>query len=412
MRQLGLVALICCILASFLTCEKDLILDSTENENTIQTITSEEVLQRAFFMAMMEWTPVCEVPRFNGSYYKPGITVKGLPYSSVKEINTYLFQDVSYYTFMTAVHNPKSVLYTEDISKAPYHGVNCATFYGTVCSSAVLWALDIQIPYYANQLIELPSIKKIEPQEFTSLKPCDIIWKSGHVQMIYNIEYKADTLYNISLFESAGSTHIKTYSINDFRKIWEKDNYVGYRYDNIEYSESPVLTRDIEPISYNEDLCPSKGDRSTYRTNDTIYINIFNPSFKYIVLKKNNLCISTGSCNLDGYAFCNLTPGIYSVTLHSPGSQSEEASFEVVDTDVSYSFVDGGFIKINFESSATADYVALCKVTGSSKCYPITDTDRKKGYILVPEWDYLEYYCKVIFKGKYGRIASKPLRVV
>ena len=97
------------------------------------SITSNEVLRRAYLMASMERTPLRPVPKRGGCFYDSDVTVTGAPYSSVKEINTYLFQDVSYHTFMSAVHNPMSVLYTEIISLSTYHGTNCATYYGAVC---------------------------------------------------------------------------------------------------------------------------------------------------------------------------------------------------------------------------------------------------------------------------------------
>lgn len=85
-----------------------------------------------------------------------------------------MFQDVTYHTFMTAVHNPMSVLYTEDISQPPYHGTNCATYYGAVCSSSVMWALGIDNPYSSGQIMELPDMTQLEYQIIDSLKVCDV----------------------------------------------------------------------------------------------------------------------------------------------------------------------------------------------------------------------------------------------
>ena len=159
--------------------------------DSLDIVMSNDVLERAFQMATMEWTPVNPVPMEGGRFYSKGQTVKGVPYSSVKEINTYLFQDVSYYTFMTAVHNPRSVLYTENISHAPYHGKNCAPYYGAVCSSAVMYALGISTPYYVSQIIRLPSMERIDNQEIDSLRVCDVIAKSGHVQLVFDVEHQA-----------------------------------------------------------------------------------------------------------------------------------------------------------------------------------------------------------------------------
>lgn len=375
-------------------------------------VMSNDVLERAYQMATLEWTPRNPVPRNGGGYYPKGQSVKGVPYSSVKEINTYLFHDVSYHTFMTAVHNPKSVLYTEDISKAPYHGLNCAPYYGAVCSSTVMYALGINIPYYANQITKLPYMKMLEHQVLDSLRVCDVIWKSGHVQMIFEIEHRADTLYRISTFESSGiSAHISNYSTEQFRRMWRDGHYVGYRYERLLYSDDSREYRKLDPVTYNEDLCPSKGDRSVYRTTDTVLIDIFSQKYDKIVLKKDTLEIASGILSGDTYEYSNLLPGVYSVFLQNDENQSAEVSFEVVDIDVSFSSDTEGNIKVFFHSSVKPEYVALCDLPGNSKCYPISPASESKGFIVVPEANWSEYYCKVIFKGEYGRIINKPIRV-
>lgn len=90
---------------------------------------------------------------------------------------------------MTAVYNPMSVVYTEDINQPPYHGTNCAPYYGDVCSSSVMWALGVVIPYYTSQIVNLPDMIQNKYQVIDSLKICDVIWKPGHVQMVYDMEY-------------------------------------------------------------------------------------------------------------------------------------------------------------------------------------------------------------------------------
>lgn len=386
-------------------------LDVTSYSYEAYQINSSEVLERVWQMATVEWTPVNPVPKNGGGYYNPGKTVLGIPYSSVKEINTYLFQDVSYYTFMTAVHNPKSVLYTENISQAPYHGLNCAPYYGAVCSSTVMYALGVSIPFYANQIIKLPFMHQLEHQVVDSLKVCDVLWKSGHVQMVYDVEHRADTLYKMTMFESSGaSAHIKTYTSESFKEMWKAYNYVAYRYDNIVYTTRPESFAGLKSIDYNDDLCPSKGDKAVYRTVDAICINIFNQNYQEIVLQKDNEEISADTYNND-YYYSGLEPGIYMAYLRSNEKESEPVSFEVIQADVNVSLTDDGNLLIEFSSSGMADYVAVCNVNGTSEYYSISEEDRRRGHIVVPPCSYAEYYCKVVFKGEYGTMINKPIRV-
>ena len=374
-------------------------------------VNSNDVLERAYQMATMEWEPLNPIPKSNGGFYEKGEKVKGAPYSSVKEISTYLFQDVSYHTFMTAIHNPSSVMYTENISKTPYHGGNCAPYYGSVCSSSVMWVLGIDIPYSTGQIIAQPFMEKIEYQVIDSLKVCDVLWKQGHVQMVYDIVHRADTLFSVSLFEQSGnSAHINSYTKDSFQRIWRK--YEAYRYKYIYYSEKRSSYNGFPTIEYNDDLCPSKGDQAVYRTDESITINIFNPVLADIVLTKDGDIVSVDKYEGNNHQYINLTPGIYYAYLQADEQKSKPVSFEVVDVEVGFSFSDSETIVVSFSSTAKADFVVLCQRDGSSLLqFPISDEDRNRGYVVVPSWDFPEYYCKVVFRGKYGRIINNPLRV-
>lgn len=378
-------------------------------------VMSNDVLERAYQMAAMEWAPINPIPKINGGYYPIGQTVTGAPYSSVKEINSYLFQDVSYHTFMTAVHNPKSVLYTENLSKAPYHGKNCAPYYGAVCSSAVMYALGFDVPYYVRQIKELPSMKKLEHQEIDSLRICDVILNAGHGQMIYGIEHRADTIYRITTFESGWTNaRLTKYSRKQFLKMWGNGKYVGYRYKNLKYSEEIGEFKSFDSIVYNDDLCPSKGDKAVYRTTDTVKIHIFNPSFDRIVISKDMSDEGVVSAvSGEEYCYYDLQPGIYSVSLLKNEGKSADVSFEIIETDVSCSTYKNEYIVVNFNSSADPVYAALCDLSGdSSFYYHISDTDKGRGYFILPRQNSgSDLFCKVVFKGEFGRIINTPIRV-
>ncbi len=385
------------------------------NYEYLDTVMSNDVLKRAYQMATLKWSPVNPIPKTGGGFYPKGKVVAGVPYSSVKEINTYLFQDVSYHTFLTAVHNPKSVLYSENISQNPYHGNNCAPYYGSVCSSSVMYALGIDIPYYTSQIIGLPFLEKLEYQVVDSLRVCDVIWKSGHVQMVYSIEHRADTLYRISMFESSGqSAHITNYTREQFMKMWRSGKYVGYRFLNLRYSEETEEFKGFDPIVYNDDLCPSKGDKAVYRTTDTVKIHIFNPSFDRIVISKDMSDEGVVSAvSGEEYSYYNLQPGIYSVSLLKNDGKSADVSFEIIETDVSCSTYKNEYIVVNFHTSADPIYAALCDLSGdSSFYYHISDTDKERGYFILPRKNSGSVlFCKVVFKGEFGRIINAPVRV-
>ena len=98
--------------------------------------------------------------------------------------------------------------------------------------------------------------------------------------------------------------------------------------------------------------------------------------------------------------------------LQKDEAQTEEVSFEVIETNVRCSHGNAEeTIIIYFDSSAKPEYAALCDLPGNSLCFPISSIDKERGYIIVPEANWSEYYCKVVFKGDFGRIINRPIRV-
>ena len=365
-------------------------------------------------MATLQWTPLKPVPKRGGGSFPAGVTVTGVPYSEVKEINTYLFQDVSYHTFMTALHSPMSVIYTEDISQPPYHGTYCATYYGAVCSSSVFWTMGFNIPYYTYNLHGLSDFTMLEHQVIDSLRVCDVIWKTGHVQMIYEMEFREDTLFRIKTFETSGSkAHFNNYTKAQFLNMWNTNGYVGFRYNKLIYSKAPAVYQEWEALAYNDALCPSKGDKSVYRSTDTVTIHIYDFNYDQIVLTKNASLISLEDYHGAVCQYYGLQPGIYTVFLQGSRGRSASVSFEVIDVDVSYTLSDDGeHITIHFGSSAKPEYAAVCKLSGYTQYYPLSDLDRWRGCITVPRITNPSYcYCKVIFKGEYGSIINKPILI-
>ena len=190
------------------------------------------VLRRASQMAALEWTPLAPVP-MNIDYFYANQRVIGIPYSSVKEINKYIGFDVSYHTFMTAVHNPYSVLYTENIGQPPYSGTNCATYYGTVCSAAIAYAMDLDYPLSSSAFTKSSSFHLVNFTKLEDLKTCDVLYQPGHVIMIYKLDKdKSGAVTKVTIFESnAPVTNLKQYTEAEFNARMRDGNFTVYRYD-------------------------------------------------------------------------------------------------------------------------------------------------------------------------------------
>jgi len=99
--------------------------------------------EQARILSEVKWTPVADtMPNRQGGYFEKGREYTGVPYSSVRSVGRYIGFDVSLRTFLAAVENPQSVLYTENLrGKVP----NAAPYYGTVCSAFTSYALQCGI---------------------------------------------------------------------------------------------------------------------------------------------------------------------------------------------------------------------------------------------------------------------------
>jgi hypothetical protein len=113
---------------------------SARSEEPIKLPWQERAAGQARILSQIKWTPVADsMPNRQGGYFQKGKEYTGVPYSSVRSVGRYIGFDISVRTFLAAVENPRSVLYTENLrGKVP----NAAAYYGMVCSSFTSYALQ------------------------------------------------------------------------------------------------------------------------------------------------------------------------------------------------------------------------------------------------------------------------------
>ena len=97
----------------------------------------EAARRRARQLAELKWKPYANVPSCYGFYLK-GEEQSGAPYSLTHMTNSQLGTQVSLHTFMTAIQNPYSVFYSEDLGKSPYYGgADSAPYFPIIPSSLI-----------------------------------------------------------------------------------------------------------------------------------------------------------------------------------------------------------------------------------------------------------------------------------
>ena len=387
-----------------------------------ENIGVQNMYKKAKQLELLPWIPLLDVPNLSTGY-KAGTLVAGAPYSSTKEINTFIGYDVSIHTFMTAVKNKKSLLYTENIGNPPYNGVGCATYFGVVCNTFVGYAIGLNIHYDTYMYADLDFMIPLAVQDAQHLKLGDIMWQPGHVSIVTDI-YRTNRgeIQQIHLSEAATYTPITTiYTPEQFNNRVQKKGGVIYRYKYLhenKYMPSKfvaVADEVITPYKYNTDICTFKGDMACFESNDSININFERGNYTKMEIYKNGISIDIlDITTVEDINFSHQGYGLYKARLkNDKGDYSDYTYFEVVDVFVGYE-KNGENVKVLFSSpNSEAIYVEFCTITGGPEVYfPLSDTDRQNGYVIVkPELTrYPQRYIKVHFSAEYGRVRNVPIQ--
>ncbi len=377
------------------------------------------MVKKAHQIAGIRWIPLKSVPSLSGNWTPAGTQMRGIPYSSVKEKDKFVGQEVSFYTFMSAVHNPRSVLYTEDVKKYPYYGENCGMYYGTVCSMAVNYALGIDRPVESKMYETLPYIARVKYQNLDNMYAGDILWSKGHVVLIIGIERDEEGLpESISILESSGNTRIKILSREAFQTRWEDVGWVAYRYlklaDNVNYEPLPFIVNPGDPevrFEYNDDICISRGEYSCYLQGEDVVVNVFNQAFDRIELYNNEDLRKTIPLNpaQEDYVLSNLPGGLYFVRLANDEEFSHAVTFEVIDERTQVTQHITGY-QVNYSSqNGIPEYIVICSRDGNREAIiDITEEEVRLGNKTITE-EYPGEYLKVFYKGRYGRVSNNPI---
>ena len=408
-----------------------------------------EAYKRAQQFTDIKWESQGSIPSLISGSYDAGVH-KGIPYSLANEYNKYIGFDVSIKTFMTALHNKHSLLYTEDISARKskssygikYNGPNnyCSIYMGTVCSFFVSYVLGLKIPYHVYEygaMEKMGLVEKIENQSVSGIQVMDVILESGHVSVITNISRKATgEVVNLTWSESVSPfVKSKEMSPEEFDIRLARKNGVIYRFKDWDssttYKPSEFVAaygEEITNYQYNDDICTFAGDYACFREGDIIVIDYRKGPYTNMELFKENQLIETIPLSADAADYeinltdRNLAYGTYKARLTNGNSHSDYTCFEILQANVSFDNLDNHQM-ITFQSeNGTPVYIQFCIRNGESLGkYILTKDDILNGYALVDAKALLELYrnktgftsdvyVKVFFQGKYGRVTNHFLK--
>lgn len=246
------------------------------------------------------WTPLADVPAYSKptlpyyDYYRKGNRFYGLPYSDVADIRKYVPQNVSFYTFLSAVHNKRSLLYTENVDASAshseygntYYGSACKSYFGAVCSSLTGFVLGLRRIYLSGSYHNngVPGLTTVSNPTAETLRPLDLYWKDGHITIISDI-YKDDfgnVKFIVVAEQSIPLGYRTIYTPEEFFARMESQNGEIHRYsgwDNITFDEDirdyiKCGLGDVQQNpKFNDDICTFAGDYATFEASDKIFLN-------------------------------------------------------------------------------------------------------------------------------------------
>lgn len=237
------------------------VLPTTPNWNIFQ--------QRAKLLKNVCWTAKNKIismatgSTLSSYYFKRDSVNRGIPYSETAEFDKYVGMHVSLRTFLSALRNKRSVMYTEDIHPVTakgYRNVSAygfyynglyhlsSTFYGSVCTGLASYLIGlsdvVKTTHWKSNSSGMTCVYQGESNNYddsaldsaiANIKPMMVILKSGHVMVVTDV-YKDEfnNIAHIVITEETSPRVASTpYSLQEVKRLfrsWQLDDFL-YLYE-------------------------------------------------------------------------------------------------------------------------------------------------------------------------------------
>lgn len=340
-----------------------------------QTADMAPELARARELSELDWMPLHDIQlRGKADKSVKALTpMHGMLYSSAGEGSRRVPYDVSLYTFLTCLHNPYSLLYTESRNPSrprsaygfEYHGIKTSgPWMGCVCTIFSSYVAGFGCQYISSSHADLCRrgiLSRPENQSSQGVELFDILWQDGHCRAVTDVTRSEDgTVTAVEISESVSPAVVRrTFSAASFDSLMEVKKMVIYRRADMSRQGQPPVYYMPEKLEYNDAICTYAGDRACFKEGEKIIIHCLDRSYgkmelyrngklvKAIKLKKSML-VDNGKLGIRGNP--GLDPGAYAVDLSDlhlgygkyeaclvDGTRrSEPTRFEIIDCHVSY----------------------------------------------------------------------------
>ena len=233
-----------------------------------------------------------------------GWPARGLPYSSVIKHQKFIGYHVSMESFMTALRDPESILYTKDLFNGERG--NAAAWYGTVCSSLASYVWDLPIQHTCGNWPQMEDTDCLGQPPLEELKLLDALLSATHIAVITGIQ--RDENGGVQRVEVSESTlpncRVTWFTPDQFRAYWYEcpsSPYIIYRRRDqsmVTYEPSPFVfvgedpargiegDPDLPAYVYNPVLVPDHGNRSNYlQPAEPVVLDVLDPAYTSVEIK-------------------------------------------------------------------------------------------------------------------------------
>ncbi len=317
----------------------------------------EQAVEYARIMSRVKWTPVADgMPNRRGGYFEAGTEYTGVPYSSVKTVGRCIGFDIYLKTFLAAVENPQSVLYTENLSGKVS---NAATYYGKVCSTFTSYALQCALPNRSSH--HGPEFRNgvvlVEPQSAQAAEPGDIIYTppataggGSHVEIVTAVERSGEKVTAVRVEDSwPPTTRTLLRKTADFdahissrgRRLYRITDFDAWRgHNKAESFLFPNYAEDSATPAINRVLLLDRGDWVPYYQDQAVKFNVMDrdsQGVQTLVVKRGDTVVEQIAVRGRGVIERSFSDcGDYTAhCVMSDGSLSPACEFSVCDLDFS-----------------------------------------------------------------------------
>ncbi len=363
-------------------------------------------LANAWHIINIEWSPTAgTMAKGRETCFEQGEEYRGIPYSSVRDDDKFVGVNVSIHTFMTAVHDPRSVLYTR---RSNTENANC--YYGSVCSTLCDYVYGLGA-YLSSGYLGTCDLFEDVPLE--DLRVGDMLYRRGHVMICSDVtrdENGCITMLRIVEEWPPNGRTRKYAGLDKFKEA--REGFTARRYkllDEVPYEPIPYVRNfdELETDIVYPDVQTEYGDAAVFPEGTDVKVNVLDAKdFGSITVERDGTTVMTVT-TIDDFTVENAEPGLY--TISAAGETSESVStFFVVDMTCSLDATRHVLSFASDNATPTSVYVYWLdkkegKIRPRFKTVVLTDEDRAaKSIDLSSYMDETYVNAKITFATEYG----------